>query len=153
MLSKIFLSVVLLTCVYTHTLESIKDNKDTYFQELPDNFNYELNEIQTLNPNLKEQLPPKFRMVVRGCLKLLFGNEFLEKLVKNNVGWDGIKEIFSADVISKFRVNNTLEGQKKVFESDIKPQLIAKEWFEQDIHDIEESLQANIEAIGETRNW
>ena len=53
MLSKIFLSILLLTCVYTYMLKSIKDNNDTNFQKLPDNFNFELNGIQIAKPNLK----------------------------------------------------------------------------------------------------
>ena len=55
MSSKIFLSVLLLTCVYTYMLKSIKDNNDTNFQKLPDNFNFELNGIQTVKPNLSCQ--------------------------------------------------------------------------------------------------
>ena len=53
MLSKIFISVLLLTCVYTYMLESVKDKNDTNFQKLPDNSNFELNGIQTVKPNLK----------------------------------------------------------------------------------------------------
>ena len=55
MFSKIFLSVLLLTCVYTYMLKSIKDNNDINFQKLPDNFNFELNGIQTVKPNLSCQ--------------------------------------------------------------------------------------------------
>ena len=46
MYSKIFLSVLLLTCVYTYMLKSIKDNNYSNFQKLSDNFNFELNGIQ-----------------------------------------------------------------------------------------------------------
>ena len=53
MFSKIFLSVLLLTCVYTYRLESTKDNNHTKFQKLPDNFNFKSKGIQTLKPNLK----------------------------------------------------------------------------------------------------
>ena len=53
MFSKIFLSVLLLTCVYSYMLKSIKNNNNTNFQKLPDNFNFELNGIKTLKPNLK----------------------------------------------------------------------------------------------------
>ena len=53
MLSKIFLSVLLITYVYTYTLKSIKDNNYTNFQKLPDNFNFELNGIKN---DVKEML-------------------------------------------------------------------------------------------------
>ena len=36
-------------------INSIKDNNDTNFQKLPDNFNFELNGIQTVKPNLSCQ--------------------------------------------------------------------------------------------------
>ena len=55
MFSKIFISVLLLTCIYTYMLNSIKDNNDTKFQKSPDNFNFELNGIQTVKPNLSCQ--------------------------------------------------------------------------------------------------
>ena len=48
MFSKILFSILLLTCVYTYMLKSTKDNNDTNFQKLPDNFNFELNGIQTV---------------------------------------------------------------------------------------------------------
>ena len=34
-------------------LKSIKDNNDTNFEKLPDNFNFEINGIKTVKPNLK----------------------------------------------------------------------------------------------------
>ena len=52
MFSKFFLYVLLLICIYTYMINSIKDNNDTNFQKLPDNFNFELNGIQTVKPNL-----------------------------------------------------------------------------------------------------
>ena len=54
MFSKIFFSVLLQTCVYTYMLKSIKDNKDTKFQKLPDNFNFELNGIQIVKPTFQK---------------------------------------------------------------------------------------------------
>ena len=36
-------------------LKSNKDNNDTNFQKSPDNFNFELNGIQTVKPNLSCQ--------------------------------------------------------------------------------------------------
>ena len=55
MFSKFFLHVLLLRYIYTYILNSIKDNNDTNFQKLPDNFNFELNGIQTVKPNLSCQ--------------------------------------------------------------------------------------------------
>ena len=53
MLYKIFLSLLLLTCVYTYILKSIKDNNNTNFQKSPYNLNFQLNEILTVKPSLK----------------------------------------------------------------------------------------------------
>ena len=38
--------------LYIHA-QTIKDNNNTNFQKTPDNFNFELNEIQTVKPILK----------------------------------------------------------------------------------------------------
>ena len=76
MFSKIFLSVLLLTCVYTYMLKSIKDNNDTNFQKLPDNFNFELSGIQTVKPNLKNLN----MLVVKPCLREVFGKRFVKNL-------------------------------------------------------------------------
>ena len=54
MFSRIFLSILLLTCVYTYTLKSIKDNKDSNFQKPPDNFNFKLSKTHTEKPNLED---------------------------------------------------------------------------------------------------
>ena len=76
MLSKIFLFVLLLTCVYTYMLKSIKDNNDINFQKSPNNFNFELNEIQTVKPNLKEQ-----NMIATYIyLKMVFSDGFVRKV-------------------------------------------------------------------------
>ena len=53
MFFRIFLSVLLLTCTYTYMLNLIKNNNKTNSQKFHDNFNFELNRIQTVKPNLK----------------------------------------------------------------------------------------------------
>ena len=53
MFSKIFFSVLSLTCVYKHIFKSIKNKNDANFQELSDNLKFELYRIQTVKQNLK----------------------------------------------------------------------------------------------------
>ena len=70
MLSKIFLSVLLLTYVYTYTSKSIKDNNYTNYRKLSNNFNFESNGIQTVEPNLKTT----DNSLIRASLRLIFGH-------------------------------------------------------------------------------
>ena len=63
MLTKIFISVLLLTYVYTYMLKSIKGNNDTNFEKWPDNLNFESNEIKTLKQNAKFKPFVKFEEV------------------------------------------------------------------------------------------
>ena len=53
-------------------LKSIKDDNVTNFQKLPDNFNFKLNEIQTVKPNLKITEV----ISIKDYLKSLFGGVF-----------------------------------------------------------------------------
>ena len=76
MFSRIFFSILILTCVYTYMLKSIKNNNDTNFQKLPDNFNFESNEIQTVKPNLNM---PIFKVTV-GYMRMVYGNVFTDSL-------------------------------------------------------------------------
>ena len=81
MFSKIFFSVILLTSVYTYMLKSIQDNNDINFRKLPDNFNSELNEIQTVKPNLKV-----FDLgIFKAFLDLLLGDGVLEAIEKHKI--------------------------------------------------------------------
>ena len=52
MFIKIFLSILLLTYVYTYMLKSIKDNNNTNFQKSHDNFIFKLNENRTVKLSL-----------------------------------------------------------------------------------------------------
>ena len=74
MFSKMFLSILLLTCVYTYMLKSIKDNKDTNLEKLPDDLNFELNQIQTVKPNLKFEFIKK--IILNSHIGTIFGNNF-----------------------------------------------------------------------------
>ena len=76
MFLKIFISVLLLTCVYTYMLKSIKDKNNTNFQKSPDNFNLELNGIQTVKPNLKLVEFSSFK----SYLQVIFGLGFAQKI-------------------------------------------------------------------------
>ena len=77
MISKIFFSVLLLTCVYTYKLKSIKDNENINFQKIPDNFNFELNGIETAKPILKSNI-----IMVKGLIRKMFGTAFINKFDK-----------------------------------------------------------------------
>ena len=81
MFSKIFLFVLLLTCIYTYMLKSIKNNNDTNFQKLPDNLNFELNGIQTVKPNLKIVN----MIMLKAYLRLIFGSPFVSKIEKYKI--------------------------------------------------------------------
>ena len=77
MFSKIFLSIILLKCVYTYMLKINIDNNDTNFRKLPENLNYELNEIQTVKPNLSSVLN---MMQLKAFITTFFGRIFMSKL-------------------------------------------------------------------------
>ena len=68
--------------MFTHMLKSIKDNKDTNFQKLPDNFNFELNGIQIVKPNLKiiDDI-----IIFKSFLGMIFGTGFSSKIEKYNI--------------------------------------------------------------------
>ena len=78
MFSRIFLSVLLITCVYTYTLKSIKDNDYTNFQKLPDNFNSELNGIKSVKANLKSDF--EVLRLMKYIISDTFAQRLLEKL-------------------------------------------------------------------------
>ena len=54
MIPKIFVSILLLTCVYSYMLKSFNRNNDSNFQKLSDNLNFEFQETQIIEPNLYE---------------------------------------------------------------------------------------------------
>ena len=80
MFSNILLSVLLLTCVSTHVLKSIKHNNNTNAQKLPDNFNFESNGIQTVKPNVKTVSMHMFSLYIKAVL----GDELYAKLESMN---------------------------------------------------------------------
>ena len=83
MLSKILFSVLLLSCVYTYMLKSIKDNNNINFQKLPDNLNFIKKGTQTVKPNLKEAIS---LFMVKVFLRQIFGRFFVKKLDKYKYG-------------------------------------------------------------------
>lgn len=96
---KVFLFVLLLTCVYTYMLKSIKDNNDTNFQKLPDNFDFELNGIQIVKPNLKMANMP-------GLLKFLgivFGTGFVSKMQNYKIDFEEWEQLFTIDLQYKLK--------------------------------------------------
>ena len=95
MFSKIFISTLLLTCVYTYMIKLIKDKNDPNFQKLPDNFNFEFNGIQTLKPNLKVFDYAEFIKF----LSPMFGDAFVEKLQKHYTDFEKMAELFNKDVL------------------------------------------------------
>ena len=98
MLFKIFLFVLLLACANTYTLKTIKDNKDTNFLKLRDNFNLEL--------NLKSELQPELRPSVgqlKGYLGVIFGKYFLDSIKKYLMDEKEYMELFDKDILSKLK--------------------------------------------------
>ena len=115
MLSKIFISVLLLTCVYTYMLKSIKDENDTHFQKLPDNSNLELNGIEPVKPNLKILEPVVFKMY----LKSIFGLGFVQKMEKHYFDRESQFDLFNYDMLAKINMCNKPEEQKEVFNNHL----------------------------------
>ena len=119
MFSKIFLSLLLLTCVYTYIIKSTKDNNDTNFQKLPDNFNIQLDENKTVKPNLKMV----DMEVVQSSVRLIFGKEFASKIKTYLLNYEKFIEIFDENVMSKIKESKKVTEQKKIFEEDMSPNL------------------------------
>ena len=115
MFFKIFISVLILTCVYTYMLKSIEDENETNFQKLPDNFNFELNEIQTVKPNLKDL---EFS-VLTVHLTPIFGQAFVDKIANHYTESVNLLEVFNKDILSKLKECKTPEEQKNIFSNDI----------------------------------
>ena len=117
MFFKIFFSVLLLTCAYAYMLESIKDKNNTNFQRLPDNFNFELNGIQTAKQNLKLANLDE----LRGILSMCFGSNFARKVDKYMK--EDARKFFDDDLIEKIWECQNLGEYKKIFKNDILPKL------------------------------
>ena len=113
MLCKIFLSLLLLTCVYTYMLGSIEDNKNTIFQNLPDNFNFELNGIQTVKPNLK------FVTQFESMIILILGSGFMSKLNQVKIDIEEIVELFNTEALLKIKECQTIEQFENVVNNEM----------------------------------
>ena len=122
MLSRIFIFVLLLTCVYTYMLKSIEDKNDINFQKLPDNFNFELNGIQSVKPNLKAIDIVLFKMI----LKPVFGIDFVEAIDKYNFDLESQLELFDMETLTRLNECNNPEEQVYVFDDYISPKLEKK---------------------------
>ena len=55
-------------------LKSIKDNNNINFRKIPDNFNFELNGIEPVKPNLNSSV-----ILVKSYLRKMFGSAFIKK--------------------------------------------------------------------------
>ena len=116
MFSKILLCVLLLTCIYTYMLKSIKDNNDLNFQKLPDNFKFESNEIQTIKPNLKF-----LKMhVLEDFIYYIFGWRFAHRIRKCKTN---AKLIFNTEIQEKIKEQKNLEDQKNFFSNELSEEL------------------------------
>ena len=135
MFSRIFLFILLLTCVYTHILKSIKDNKDTNFQKLPDNFNFELNDVRTAKANLKVPNMAK----LRDLLSLAFGIIFVLHVDKYTKEFKEFQQLFNKDLISKLKACNDKEGFIEVFDDAMVPTL-KKDYDDVEIKNMKDEL-------------
>ena len=113
MFSKIFLSVLLLTCIYTYMLKSIQNNDDINLQKLPDNFNFELDGIQKIKPNLEKPIP--LINVLKPVLKRLFGPLFLEVLEKWDVELYDMLDFLNDDIMKKVKEVKKPNDMKRIF--------------------------------------
>ena len=80
MFCKIFLYVLLITCIYTYKLKSIQNDNSIDFSKLPDNFNFESNGTQAVKSNLMMEID-----LVKGLLKFCFGHYFVQKMADYGV--------------------------------------------------------------------
>ena len=115
MFSKIFLSVLLLTCVYTYMHKSIKDNKDTNFQKLTDNLNFKLNGIQTVKPNLKMIEEKNFNIF----LDVMFGTGFKKMAERYQYDFKSQTKIFDKETLSKLEESESLEEFEQIFNNNV----------------------------------
>ena len=111
MLTKIFLSILLLL-MFTHTCSNqLKIITTPIFKQLPDNFNFELNGIQTVKPNLKIiDLD-----TITAYLELLFGNNFVKVAEKYMYNFNDQVQIFDEDILSKLQEFKNKEEMEKIF--------------------------------------
>ena len=127
MLPKIFIYVLQLTRVYTYMPKSIKDNNDTNFQKLPNNFNFEFKEIQTVEPILKYHVNI---IQLDVFLRYFFGLEFMKKVDEYNIDAMEQVNLFDRTILVKLeKCQNSYEA-KKLFDLTILPKL--KKYFKQE---------------------
>ena len=105
MFSKIFISVLFLTHVYTYMLKSIKDENETNFQKLSDNFNFELNGIQTVKPNLKNL---EFS-VLATYLRPVFGKACTDKIARHYAESANLIYVLNPNIKKKLKKCKTPE--------------------------------------------
>ena len=115
MFSKIFLSVLLFTYVYTYKLKSIEDNNDTNFQKMPDSLNFQLNEIKTVKPNLKAPNIYVYKMYLESVLGQKFANA-VSKYIDEYSDWE---KVFTEDVLLKMQECQNPKQMKTVLNKDI----------------------------------
>ena len=99
-------------------LKSIKDKNDINFQKVPDNLNFEINEIQKLKPNLELA---NFDDFIRMMLTL-FGNGLKSIMGQYSFEFKDQYTIFrSKDIKSKIQECKKHDEQFKVFENEVLP--------------------------------
>ena len=119
MFSKIVLSFLLLTCIYTYMLKSIKNNNNIDFQQSPHNFNFELNGIQTVKPNLKT---PNVA-VQQSYIRMIFGPAFIQTFSKKYNDLETQQQFFNKSLLSKLKELKSHEEFIKIFDDDMIPRL------------------------------
>ena len=104
MFSKIFITVLLLTCVYTYIFKSTNDNNDTNFEKLPDYFNFESNGTQTIKPNLNIGLPAVKTFIIQ-----VFGQHLMNMLEKNDIKFNDQKLFVDKDFLNELKTCRNTE--------------------------------------------
>ena len=103
-------------------LKSIKNNNDTNVKLLPDNFNFKLNGIQTVKPNLKMQDIE----LLKSILGVIFANKIVSKMEKYNIDPRELEQLLNEDVITRFMLSENEEEYSKIFEFDILSKFLHK---------------------------
>ena len=80
---------------------------------LPDNFNFELNGIQIVKPNLKiiDDI-----IVFKSFLGMIFGTGFSPKIEKYNIDVNEQEDLFNNDVLLELQQCKNTGEQKNIFD-------------------------------------
>ena len=115
MFSKTFIYVLLLTCIYTYTIKTIKDNNDTDFKKQPYNYNFKSNNIKAGKLNL---------IVLKSFTKGIFGLNFASRINVQFTDLQYFAWLFDEELISQIKSCKTPSEMKKLYDSHMSKRLI-----------------------------